>query len=117
MTRPSNCIYSVFTLSKRDEGSFIKFPFQEDRGIRSVIRCPNCGNDGMDGSIDAKSLQWGLKRICCKCHYEWSGGIGVQRAVDAGDRTAIGEPAEVEERGVEYTGAPYRLPHKNIDHE
>lgn len=114
-TSSLQCLYMS---EKRREGSFINLPFQTDKGVRPVVVCPKCGNDGMDGSIDAKSLQWGLKRICLRCNYEWSGGIGVQQAVDPGDTTPSGEPAyDPDERGVEFTGAPFRDPGKNFDSE
>lgn len=98
----------------KKEGSSISFPWDESKP-RNKIVCPECQNDGMDGTITAQQSQYGLTRICRKCNHRWSGGIGVQRA-DFSEPMPIKDvekPAELDTKAVQFTGAPHRA----ADHE
>jgi hypothetical protein len=104
-------------MSRQPDGSGgIRLPWDENKASGNVIVCPNCRNDGMDGSITGRAGQWGILRICKQCGHKWSGGIAVQIAdftdplpiqgSDAGDQQAP---------EVQFTGSPHRDPAKNFD--
>lgn len=96
------------------EGSNIPMPWDETATPTNVIRCPNCGNDGMDGSITGFSSQYGISRKCLQCKHTWSGGIGVQIA-DFSEPAAIpGIERKEDPPLVQYTGGQYRDPNKNF---
>jgi hypothetical protein len=100
------------------EGSSINYPWNSKEGLSQVIRCPVCGNDGMDGSITGLSGQWGILRKCLKCKNEWSGGIGVQIADFTEDPPLPNiERREAPPKNPENTGAEFRNPAKNHDPE
>ena len=99
-----------------DEKPDLLFPFDAGEADRSTgVQCPKCGNDGMDGTIVGKAGQWGIKRICRKCNFEWAGGIGVQQAdfSQPAPRPGIADPAEEDLSAPRYTGGSYRDPSKN----
>lgn len=101
------------------EGSNIPMPWDEAATPSNVIRCPKCGNDGMDGSITGFSSQYGITRKCLKnnCNHTWAGGIGVQIA-DFSEAPAIPGVERKDDLvppGVEYTGGEYRDPNKNYE--
>lgn len=92
-------------------------PWDEKATPINIIRCPKCGNDGMDGSITGYSSQYGITRKCTKCRQEWQGGIGVQQA-DFSEPPAIpGVERKEDPPLVQYTGGQYRDPNKNHDSE
>lgn len=98
------------------EGSNISFPWDESTSEKTVLQCPNCGNDGMDGSITGRSTQWGVTRICKKCDFKWQGGIGVQQADFSEPPPIPGIDTEIDdEPSIQYTGASYRDPDKNFE--
>lgn len=74
-------------MSRKKETSNISHPWDPGGGASGGIRCPLCGNDGMDGSIHGRGGQWSVERRCMKpneetgkvCGHRWSGGIGVQK--------------------------------------
>ena len=103
------------------EGSNIPLPWDELASPSNVIRCPKCGNDGMDGSITGMTGQWGIQRKCLKngCNQTWSGGIGVQQAdfTEAPAIPGVERKDDLEAPLVQYTGGQYRDPNKNHDEE
>jgi len=111
-------------MSSRDKPDNISFPWDEAQDVSPIIKCPKCGNTGMDGSITAKAGQWGLKRICLKadpktgkvCNQTWSGGIGVQIADFSEPPVIPGvDPGYDDLPHTQFTGAPHRDPSKNFD--
>jgi hypothetical protein len=103
-------------VSRQDDEPDLLFPFDTRQTTSTGIQCPECGNNGMDGSITGQSGQWGIKRICKKCDHEWHGGIGVQRAdfSEPIPRPGVAPPAYDDIPIVQYTGAAYRDPSKNF---
>ncbi len=75
-------------MDRKKETSNISHPWNSKKESATGVRCPACGNDGMDGTITGHSGQFQLVRHCIKpdpetgkvCNRKWSGGIGVQRA-------------------------------------
>lgn len=99
------------------EGSHIPMPWDANASPSNVLRCPKCGNNGMDGSITGFSSQYGITRKCMKCQNQWAGGIGVQIA-DFSEPAAIpGVERKEDPPLVQYTGGQYRDPSKNSSNE
>jgi DNA-directed RNA polymerase subunit RPC12/RpoP len=95
------------------ETSGITLPWDEKATTSNVIRCPQCGNNGQDGTITGYSGTYGVRRKCLKCKQEWSGGIGVQIA-DFSEPLPIPGVERMEEvPEVKYTGGQFRNPNKN----
>ncbi len=99
------------------EGSHINYPWDEKQGVSLTIRCPNCGNDGMDGSITGFSNQWGITRKCLKCQQQWCGGIGVQQADFSQDPPIPGVTRPEPPPKAQNLGGGFRDPSKNHDPE
>lgn len=108
---------------KSKEISNISHPWSEGTKSGTGIRCPKCGNDGMDGSIHGRGGQWSVERICMKpgengkpCRQKWSGGIGVQQADYSQPLPIEGVASSTDDHPInDDVGQPFRDPSKNTD--
>lgn len=116
--------YSVHTVSDRKkEISNISHPWEPNKGTSTGIRCPVCGNDGMDGSIHGRGGQWSVDRTCMKsnsetgkpCGTKFSGGIGVQKADFSQPLPILGEDRIIDDPVKNDVHQPFRDPSKNRD--
>jgi hypothetical protein len=105
-------------MGKRDlPTSNTSYPWDEKEVRRTAVRCPGCGNDGMDGTITGHRSQYALLRECLKCGRKWNGGIGVQRANLAHPPPTPGVNLSPEEPKKQSKDPSYRDPRKTVRDE
>jgi len=108
---------------KSDEVSNISHPWNAEAPAGTGIRCPLCGNDGMDGSIHGRGGQWSVERQCMKpnpetgklCRHKWSGGIGVQQADFSQPLPIKGVDSPIDDPIKNDVHQPFRDASKNSD--
>ena len=93
----------------------ISYPWDTEQTIAPALKCPECGNNGQDGTITARTRQYDLLRVCLKCNHTWCGGIGVQRADLSEPLPTPGIGPEPEDPPRSNPSPSFRNPAKNVE--